>query len=437
MITELEDLQRLQSVTCSSKETPLIELVDRLIATPTRYILKRSNLQQSHFLIWDTETKDYAVFTHAFAVRQAMHPATGNYVPPGHAPPDGLLESQIKTEPGPYAQLSITLDARLDPKLHEQLSIIESWAKADSGFSTTGRGRNPWMSPVSIANNGRYVVNSPLFIGKTVFNSKDDGLVAMYKVHPWVLEGTKAEPLWLPNPNLVRILHLNDDRTLVELADSPNPLLNLGDVVKMTFKFIFTSYGQYWNMSCCPIQIIRLTQLDKSIYGSIPNPEDNGRLNLPQAGEKLADFFSAVTQIPSITTGSKVTTGLDLPTANPVTLLLTAHDPDLSSESDEATSEKISWGSLTPLTENNSEAGDPDDHSSTAESFVKKLTIALETSIKDEATTPNEGGKPRHSGGIDIAANEMQVTAGRGKKRSSSGVVSSKKTRTVKARTAL
>ncbi|KAF6765293.1 hypothetical protein DFP72DRAFT_870620 [Ephemerocybe angulata] len=402
MITELEDLQRLQSVTCSSKETPLIELVDRLIATPTRYILKRSNLQQSHFLvnkslptirstysplfvliqIWDTETKDYAVFTHAFAV----------------TPPDGLLESQIKTEPGPYAQLSITLDARLDPKLHEQLSIIESWAKADSGFSTTGRGRNPWMSPVSIANNGRYVVNSPLFIGKTVFNSKDDGLVAMYKVHPWVLEGTKAEPLWLPNPNLVRILHLNDDRTLVELADSPNPLLNLGDVVKMTFKFIFTSYGQYWNMSCCPIQIIRLTQLDKSIYGSIPNPEDNGRLNLPQAGEKLADFFSAVTQIPSITTGSK-----------------------------------ISWGSLTPLTENNSEAGDPDDHSSTAESFVKKLTIALETSIKDEATTPNEGGKPRHSGGIDIAANEMQVTAGRGKKRSSSGV----KTRTVKARTAL
>ncbi|KAF6741722.1 hypothetical protein DFP72DRAFT_941933 [Ephemerocybe angulata] len=404
MITELEDLQRLQSVTCSSKETPLIELVDRLIATPTRYILKRSNLQQSHFLvnkslptirstysplfvliqIWDTETKDYA----------AMHPATGNYVPPGHA--------CDKTEPGPYAQLSITLDARLDPKLHEQLSIIESWAKADSGFSTTGRGRNPWMSPVSIANNGRYVVNSPLFIGKTVFNSKDDGLVAMYKVHPWVLEGTKAEPLWLPNPNLVRILHLNDDRTLVELADSPNPLLNLGDVVKMTFKFIFTSYGQYWNMSCCPIQIIRLTQLDKSIYGSIPNPEDNGRLNLPQAGEKLADFFSAVTQIPSITTGSK-----------------------------------ISWGSLTPLTENNSEAGDPDDHSSTAESFVKKLTIALETSIKDEATTPNEGGKPRHSGGIDIAANEMQVTAGRGKKRSSSGVVSSKKTRTVKARTAL
>lgn len=446
MFTELEDLKRLHNVTCSSKETPLNDLVGTLQSNPTRYVLKRSTLQQSHWLIWDTLTKEYAVFTHAFAVRQALHPGTGNFVPTGQTPPEGLLESQIKAEPGPYAQLSLTLDARLDESLHGKLSVIETWAKADTGFVTTGRARNPWMSPVSISNNGRYVVTSSLFIGKTAFNSKEDGIVTKYKVHPWVAKASASEPMWIPNPNLVRILHLNDDRTLVELTESTNPLLHLGDIVKMTFKFIFTSYGQYWNMSCCPIQIIRLGQLDKSVYGFIHNPEDHGRLELPKAGEKLVEFFNAPPCMPSGINGFNIASAVDHLKVLPAIINLSAKAlVSLSGVDDTPKEYTASLGSLTPLSGSlsisdweDSTKGEEDSDLLTpnTDSIVNGILIASGDDDADSSPNAEDGGKPMHSGETDPPAISKQVTAVRGKKRSSSGLTSMK-TRTVKPRTAL
>ncbi|KAF6752405.1 hypothetical protein DFP72DRAFT_849879 [Ephemerocybe angulata] len=420
MLTELQELKSLCRVTCSSKETPLIILVDRIKSDPGRYSLKRSTLYQSHWLIWDNKAKDYVITTHAFAVRQASHPSTGNFVPPKQKAPEGLMEAQIKSEPGPYAQISITMDARLEEGLHSLLSDLEQWAKSEPGFVTTGRSRNSWMSPVSIANNGRYVMSSPLFMGKNTFNSKEDGILVGYKVHPWVAAAVKDDPNWVPNPNLVRILHLEDDRTLTEVTDSERPCLEMGDIVKTTFKLVFTSYSQQWNMAGVPIQVIRLGQLDKSAYSSIVNLEDHGRLDLPRAGERLGEFFYVA--------ASTTTNAAPLPTKN----------------SNDAASDdgSVEWREITPLSEevlNEGATEDKTDKERITEGGGKAEVFETDeiaaTSMPAVHAGDTSEGKPMQSGETEQPAIGSKAAPSRGRKRAAAGT--SKTTRTVKARTGL
>lgn len=287
------------------------------------------------------------------------------------------------------------------------------------------------------------MVTSPLFIGKTTFNSKEDGIQVNYQVHPWVAQASIDEPTWLPNPNLVRMLHLNADRTLEDLASTSKPDLDLGDIIKMTFKFVFTSYGQYWNMTCSPIQAIRMGQLDKSAYGGIVNLEDNGKLDLPKAGERLPDFLAAM-PINSGLQPSLRKDPLERFTVNRKSSYLSDRTavglgPILETDREVVEDGLISWGSLTPISERSvSESRDNErlegqgDQPLIPGNLITRLAISAEELINDIIAE----GKPMHSGESDPPANSTDVTTGKGKKRAASGTTS-KKTRTVKARTAL
>ena len=73
--------------------------------------------------LWDVETDNVAVVTHAFIVRWTSPLDTGNYVPEGKSKPDNLTEGSRRSEPGPNVQLSVAFDCKSDDSVHRSLAV--------------------------------------------------------------------------------------------------------------------------------------------------------------------------------------------------------------------------------------------------------------------------------------------------------------------------
>ena len=73
--------------------------------------------------LWDVETDNVAVVTHAFIVRWTSPLETGNYVPEGKSKPDNLTEGSRRSEPGPNVQLSVAFDCKTDDSVHRSLAV--------------------------------------------------------------------------------------------------------------------------------------------------------------------------------------------------------------------------------------------------------------------------------------------------------------------------
>ncbi|KAF6747812.1 hypothetical protein DFP72DRAFT_585671 [Ephemerocybe angulata] len=265
--------------------------MDSLKRGSKRYTLKRSTQFTSTFLLWDRVRKDVAVCTHAFVILYATPLDTGNFCPEGARPPMEFKGQMRKYEPSLAAQVSLTFDTRVEPTLHETLSTLEEWGKTKGDFSTEGKSRNPWNSPYAVATQNRFTVASPLFQKRTGFNVTDDKYVVDYEVHPWVEKAcVPHNPSWVPNPNLARFMHRRHNDVLVDILKSSNPKLVPGDLVVMTFKIAFSASGTYWQMSFAPIQVIRMGQIAEAVLGKVGDAENNARLDLPRAGERLKAF---------------------------------------------------------------------------------------------------------------------------------------------------
>lgn len=146
------------------------------------------------------------------------------------------------------------------------------------------------MSPSYVDANLKYTVTSQLFQSKNAFNCKEDGYTVPYDVHPWIADACfpNNDSQYIPNPNLVQFFDVRDDE-IIELKESDDPILNPGDLVKMTFKIVFILGREQWNMSFIPIQVVRVGQVDTSkMAGSAVQVEDHGRIKLLKAGVRLS-----------------------------------------------------------------------------------------------------------------------------------------------------
>ncbi|KAF6742482.1 hypothetical protein DFP72DRAFT_860416 [Ephemerocybe angulata] len=300
MAATIEDLKKLGRMKFSSKQVTLSELLLGLKKGTEVFSLKRSQQFPSNFMVWDNIRSDYVVCTHAFVIRFASPLDTGNFCPDGAQLPEGLNEQMRRREPGLFCQVSISFDTRVEPEIPNRLSLIEDWGKGPAGFPTEGKSRNPWNSPASVAAGQRFSVASNIFQKRTGYNVKDDRYEVPYEVHPWISNSTvPSNPSWIPNPNLVRVMHKRRNDILEPIEKSSNPKLVAGDVVSMTFKISFSATGLFWNMSFVPIQIIRMGQIKNSEIEAGGHAEDHAKLLLPKAGERLRAFLSDIESVPA------------------------------------------------------------------------------------------------------------------------------------------
>ncbi|KAF6744351.1 hypothetical protein DFP72DRAFT_1078729 [Ephemerocybe angulata] len=291
MAATYNDFKKLTQMRFSAKEVTLTDVVASIKRGSKRYTLKRSTQYTSTFQLWDTVRDEVVVCTHAFVILYATPLDTGNYCPDGAAPPMEFKGQMRKTEPSLAAQVSLTFDTRVEPSLHEDLSVLEEWGKTKGGFNTESKSRNPWNSPLAVATQNRFTISSSLFQKRTGFNVTDDKYVVDYDVHPWIAQAcVPHNPAWIPNPSLARFLHRKPNDVLVDILGSSNPKLVPGDMVVATFKITFSAAGSYWQMAFMPIQVIRMGQISPQVLGSAKDPEDRVRLDLPRVGERLKVF---------------------------------------------------------------------------------------------------------------------------------------------------
>ncbi|TEB21625.1 hypothetical protein FA13DRAFT_1566588, partial [Coprinellus micaceus] len=99
---------------------------------------------------------------------------------------------------------------------------------------------------------------SPLETGNFVPDRESipEGLVEYMKCEACI----PHNPSWIPNPGRIQFFD-GQDGTLDDLAKSKDPTLRAGDLVKLTFKIIFTIGREMWNMQFSPIQAIRVGQI--------------------------------------------------------------------------------------------------------------------------------------------------------------------------------
>ncbi|KAF6743186.1 hypothetical protein DFP72DRAFT_1080667 [Ephemerocybe angulata] len=300
MAATIEDLRKLSRMKFSPKQVTLRELLAGLEKGTEVFSLKRSHQFPSNLVVWDNAQNDFVVCTHAFVVRFASPLNSGNFCPDGAQLPEGLREQARRREPSLMCQVSISFDMRAEPDLPNRLAFIEDWGKGPAGFPTEGKSRNPWNSPGSVAAGQRFSVASNVFQKRTGYNVKDDRYEVPYEVHPWVSQFTVPHnPSWIPNPNLVRVLHKRRNNVLEPIEKASNPKLDPGDVVTMSFKVAFSATGLFWNMSFVPIQIIRIGQMKESELDSGGHAEDHAKLALPRIGERLRAFMPDREQEPS------------------------------------------------------------------------------------------------------------------------------------------
>jgi hypothetical protein len=102
------------------------------------------------------------------------------------------------------------------------------------------------MTPSWIASNGKFIVNSQLFAVKTPFNTVAGKYQAPYRVHPWIAAVCDAKlSNWVPNPN--RVQFYDTQAGILEPLDNcSEPNLLHGDLVKMSFRFVFNSGRSTW-----------------------------------------------------------------------------------------------------------------------------------------------------------------------------------------------
>lgn len=141
------------------------------------------------------------------------------------------------------------------------------------------------MSPTYVMNQSKYTVTSQLFQAKTAFNSKANTYSVPYEVHPWIRDACiPHNPSWIPNPGRVQFFD-GQEGNMDDLLKSKDPILRAGDLIKLTFKIVFTIGREMWNMQFVPIQAIRVGQIDTS--GGAYHIEDHKPIILPKLGDRL------------------------------------------------------------------------------------------------------------------------------------------------------
>ncbi|KAJ3530866.1 hypothetical protein NMY22_g8397 [Coprinellus aureogranulatus] len=286
-INTVMDLSDWAEVTFNEKEIPLSILVDAMKEDPDRFVLHRSKQYPSSSLLWDTDSDDLVIGTHAFVVKYASPIETGNFVPDDYEIPEGMFEYLRKTEPGPMAQIFVTYDCRMDDSILGYLQYLEDWVKSQQSFDIAKRKRNPWMSPSYVANNLKYTMTSQLFQTKTAFNCKQDGYSVNYPVHEWIEENCYPHnPAWIPNPNVVQFYELQDG-VLRDMRHIEDPVLHGGDIAKASFKIVASKARETWNMGFIPIQIVRVGKIDRSSMAPFMQLEDHKPVQLPGDGDQI------------------------------------------------------------------------------------------------------------------------------------------------------
>ena len=159
-------------------------------------------------------------------------------------------------------------------------------AEKAQNFNSAKVPRGQWMKPSWIASNRRFVMNSQLFAVRTPFNSAECEYEVPYKVHPWVKSAcVPNNSTWIPNPYRVRFYD-GVSGTLEELDDSSLHQLEPGDVVKITFKMVFTVGRQYWQPSIRPLQVTRVGQVSTTMANPMFEDEPIG-IELPKSGFRV------------------------------------------------------------------------------------------------------------------------------------------------------
>ncbi|KAF6758166.1 hypothetical protein DFP72DRAFT_845133 [Ephemerocybe angulata] len=288
-----EDTAHWSSVTFEGEQT-LEHVMEALRARPSSYTISQAKTgYRGNWFLWDKETDEAVLLTHAFTVAYSTPLDTGNFVPEGCTAPEGMYDSQMRREPGPRAQVNITFDYGMDPNLSEYVDFLETWVQGIPEFNKAKRARSNWMTPAYIAESSRHTVSIPVFQRKNAFNCKDGKYEVPYEVHPWIAEASVPNNQhWIPNPSIVRVLERGVDDTLVDvLLESETPALKSGDLVKMTFKVNFAVGPSSWTSNYMPVQIIRVGRVDRDLSTPAVHSEDPEVYNLPRAGEKLDDAF--------------------------------------------------------------------------------------------------------------------------------------------------
>ncbi|KAJ2921135.1 hypothetical protein H1R20_g15959, partial [Candolleomyces eurysporus] len=119
----LSDVPDWSKTKFSEQEVPLTEVADTIRSGSGRFDLRQSKQASNAWTLWDAETNNVAVVTHAFIVKWTSPLDTGNFVPDGKPTPENLMEGVRKSEPGPNVQLSIAFDCNNDVSVHKSLAV--------------------------------------------------------------------------------------------------------------------------------------------------------------------------------------------------------------------------------------------------------------------------------------------------------------------------
>ncbi|KAF6742110.1 hypothetical protein DFP72DRAFT_1109714 [Ephemerocybe angulata] len=298
MSPNAEDIAHWSSVLFEGEQT-LEHVVETMKKDRHAYTIKQAKTgYRGNWFLWDKETDDAVLLTHAFVVAYSTPLDTGNFVPEGCTAPEGMFDSQLRREPGPRAQINITYDYSVDTNLAEYVEFFETWVKGIPDFNKVKRERSKWMTPSYIADSSRHTVSIPIFQRKTAFNCKDGKYEVPYDVNPWIAEASfPHNQQWIPNPAIVRVLELGNDETLIDvLKSSDDPSLSSGDLVKMTFKVNFAVGPSSWTSNYMPIQIIRVGRVNRDLSTPVVHSENAESYNLPKVGDKLGTYITKGTK---------------------------------------------------------------------------------------------------------------------------------------------
>ncbi|KAJ7730780.1 hypothetical protein B0H16DRAFT_1329805, partial [Mycena metata] len=210
-----------------------------------------------------------AIFSHAGIWSWASPPQTGNFVPEGEVPPEGIHASRIMPVLSKKIETSYAFNTEDEPSFYDCAKIFENHALGLKDFNKWNKDRRTWQLGDTAFARRRFILSSRLVLRRTPAKMKEAMAPLPYQLHPWLADAIQAQKyqMWMANPEMPAILEY-DAGKLQMLKPTTNRYFESGDIVWFSFALSFDVNSNNWMPEYKPLDFIRVGNLPQSSEGS-------------------------------------------------------------------------------------------------------------------------------------------------------------------------
>ncbi|KAI0361338.1 hypothetical protein OH77DRAFT_1443665 [Trametes cingulata] len=271
-----ETLEYWRSNPIRETDVPFEEAVRSLNTDEPMVELKLQSATRWTFYIPGSDS--VAVFSYAGLFSLADDYYTGNLVPAGNDPPEGLVNERIERFANYKCNYAYAIDTSHDKSMFHLQQMLEEYVRYVDGFNPGDLPRREYQTGQDPSLTWRYWMRVPMFIRMNEGETKPP---LPSNLHPWVISADRRSRIYRANPARPSVFALEDNRLRDIRKCAPNTLQR-GDVILFTFTVSFVVGPSAWYPQILPLEIVRVasanyTSTSDAAEYALPSVDDSVR----------------------------------------------------------------------------------------------------------------------------------------------------------------